>query len=430
MVSVPMIPRSAFSLLFDARPLVAAVAALCLAATGCDHAALLAPTNSRITLTASTRVVALNGQTQLQATVLENSGSPVPNGTTVRFTTNLGRVDPVEPTTQNGVAVATFIAGNESGVAQITAISGLATGGAPTGGTGTGTGGTGTTTTAGNVVEITIGAAAANRITLSANPSTVRPSGSSVEVSAFVSDTNGNPVTNVPVTFSTTRGTLVPSVANTDGNGVALSNLTASETATVTARVGSGADNRTATLEVRTTTTPSFTLATTPTNPTAGQPVTLTITPAANTAPTVRVNWGDGDEDDVGVVSAARSVTHIYDAPGFFTISATGSQAGDEFTNSVAVTVAQRPPVGLTVDPTSGSTATVFTFTITPTTGALIQNITIEYGDGQQDQLGAIATQTTRQHRYTRNDTFTAIVTQTETSGNVTRATVTVSVTP
>jgi adhesin/invasin len=249
-------------------------------------------------------------------------------------------------------------------------------------------------------------------------------------VSAFVSDTNGNPVTNVPVTFSTTRGTLVPSVANTDGNGVALSNLTASETATVTARVGSGADNRTATLEVRTTTTPSFTLATTPTNPTAGQPVTLTITPAANTAPTVRVNWGDGDEDDVGVVSAARSVTHIYDAPGFFTISATGSQAGDEFTNSVAVTVAQRPPVGLTVDPTSGSTATVFTFTITPTTGALIQNITIEYGDGQQDQLGAIATQTTRQHRYTRNDTFTAIVTQTETSGNVTRATVTVSVTP
>jgi len=141
-----MIPRTALLSLFDVRVRTAAVAVACLAAFGCDKAALLAPTNSRITLTASSRVVALNGTTQLQATVLENSGSPVPNGTTVRFTTSLGRVDPVEPKTQNGVAIATFTAGNESGVAQVTAVSGLATGGTSTGGTGTGgTGGTGGT---------------------------------------------------------------------------------------------------------------------------------------------------------------------------------------------------------------------------------------------------------------------------------------------
>ena len=417
------------SSLFDARTALLAVVVVSLGVAGCDRAALLAPTNSRISLTASSRVVALNGSTQLQATVLENSGSPVPNGTTVRFTTNLGRVDPVESKTQNGVAVATFFAGNESGVAQIQAISGLATGGTTTT-PGTGTGGTGSTTTAGNVVEITVGAAAANRVTLSASPSTVRPSGSSVEVSAFVSDTNGNPVRQVPVTFSTTRGTMNPSVVNTDGEGIARSTLTASETATVTARVGSGADNRTATLEVRTTTTPSFTLATSPTSPSAGQPVSLTITPAANTAPVVTVNWGDGDSDDIGVVAAVRSVTHTYDAPGFFTISATGSQDGDTFSNATSVTVASRPPVQLTVTPTTASVGTPFSFTITPTTGALIQRIVINYGDGTEDDLGAISTQTTRQHSYSTQGQKVATATQTETNGNVTRATVTVTVQP
>jgi hypothetical protein len=456
-----MIARNSFgSISFDAPVRVAAVGLLCLITAACDRAALLAPTNSRITLTAASRVVPLNGTTELQATVLENSGSPVPNGTTVRFTTSLGRIDPVEATTRNGVAVTTFQAGNESGVAQITAVSGLAT--ATGGTTGTGTGGTPTPTTgtAGNVVEITIGAAAVRGITLSANPGTLRPSGSSVEVSAFVNDANGNPVRSVPVTFTTTRGTITPALANTDTEGVARATLTASETATVTARVGGGSGGggtggggttpppttgtggTSATIEVRTATTPSFTLATTPESPSAGQPVVLTITPSTaaagggtgttptNLAPRVIVNWGDGDNDDIGVVAAPRSVTHIYDAPGFYTITARGTQEGEEFTNATAVTVAQRPPVELRVDPTSGTSATVFTFTITPTTGALIQEITIDYGDGQRDELGAVATQTTRQHQYAaRAAPYTATVTQRETNGNVTRATVTVSVT-
>lgn len=421
-----MIPRTNARRFRGGASLLVLLAAAGAATAACDKAALLAPTNSRITLTASSRVVPLNGTTELQATVLENSGSPVPNGTTVRFSTNLGRVEPVESQTRNGVAVATFHAGAESGVAQVTAISGLATGTTSTGGSGT----SGSATTAGNVVEITIGAAAANRVTLSANPSTVRPSGSSVEISALVSDTNGNPVRQVPVTFSTTRGTINPTIVDTDANGIARATLTASETATVTARVGSGADNRTATLEIRTTTTPSVTLSVTPASPSAGQPVGLTVTPAANTAPQVTVEWGDGNSQDIGVVAAARTVTHTYGSPGFYTINATATQDGDTFSNSIPVTVAQRPPVQLTVNPPSGPLATNFAFTITPTTGALISNIVINYGDGQQDTLGAVSSQVTRQHRYSATGTFTATVTQTETSGNVTAASVTVTVSP
>ena len=135
----------------------------------------------------------------------------------------------------------------------------------------------------------------------------------------------------------------------------------------------------TATLESQAWLTPSFQLERPPATPTAGQPVRLTITPAENTAPQVRVAWGDGTEQEIGAVAAARSVTHTYATPGFFTITATGSQGGDTFSNSVPVTVSQQPPVQLTVNPTTGTLGTTFTFTIEPTLGALIQNIRIEY---------------------------------------------------
>ena len=447
MVIAQMLTRAfARALSYDVRLTWTAVLLACAVTFACDRAALLAPTNSTITLNAATRIVPLGGQSELTATVLENSGSPVPNGTTVRFTTSLGRVEPAEAQTRNGIATAMFVAGMESGTAQVRAISGLASGGTSTG-TGTGgtggTGGTATPSTAANVVDITVGAAAARSVTLSANPSTVRPSGSTADITALVRDTNGNALPNVPVIFSTTRGIISPTVANTDAAGAAKATLSASETATVTASVtgatggGTGATGGTsgvsATIEVRASTVASFTLAVEPTNPSAGQPVRLTITPSAATgpAPRVSVNWGDGSVQDIGTVAAARSVTHTYGAPGFFTISATGtSPDGDEFSNAIPVTVAQQPPVQVTANPTSAPVGTPFTFTITPTTGALIQEIKINYGDGTEDNLGAISTQTTRQHTYSGPiGSRTVTVTQTETNGRVTIATITITLT-
>lgn len=431
-----MLPRvPGRSSLFDARLAGAAVVLVCAVTVACDKAALLAPTNSTIQLTAGQLIIPPGGSTQLTAIVLENSGQPVPNGTTVRFTTTLGRIDPVEAQTSNGVATAMFLAGNDSGVADVRAISGLATSPgtntSPTPTTpGTGGGTTPTTptntSTAGNAVQIRVGAAAAQNVTLSATPSTVRASGSSVEVAAFVNDTNGNRLANVPVAFSTTRGTLDPGVANTDANGVARTTLTASETATVTARVGA----QTATLEVRQATIASFTLTVSPTNPAAGQPVSLTITPAANTAPRIVVTWGDGNSDDIGAVSAARAVVHTYATPGFYTITAAGtSPEGEVFSNSTSVTVAQQPPVDLTVTPTTGQVGTVFTFTITPTTGAIVSNVSINFGDGTSQDFGAVSTQRTVTHSYSTIGTKTVTVTQTEVNGRVTTATVTISVT-
>src|SRR4029453_6280714 len=102
------------------------VAALALVAAGCDSVPLTAPTGSALTISAASTVVQAGGTTEVTAFVYESSGTPVHNGTTVRFTTNLGRMEPAEAQTRNGYAVATFIAGETSGVADVMATSGSA----------------------------------------------------------------------------------------------------------------------------------------------------------------------------------------------------------------------------------------------------------------------------------------------------------------
>src|SRR5262245_10313829 len=163
--------------------------ALLLAASvmSCDKVPLLAPANSTVSLTASARVLPVNGSTGLTAFVTESSGSAVQNGTTVRFTTTLGTIQPVQAQTTNGIAVATFSAGSSSGVAEIHADSA-----GPTTGTGTGTGTSTATCSAPACVQITVGAAAINTVTLRANPSTVGPTGGSVELIATVVGGDGN----------------------------------------------------------------------------------------------------------------------------------------------------------------------------------------------------------------------------------------------
>ena len=198
--------------------LMAALAA-CAAAVGCDSAQLLAPTQSTITVTAASRLLPANGETEITAAVLEQAGTPVQNGTVVRFTTNLGRVDPVEAQTRNGVATTRFFASNNSGIARVTATSGAASGGSNNG----------------NVVEITLGTAAINTVSVRANPGSIGPSGGTVELIATVVGENGQPVSGVTVTFNVDQGTLSASTAATNTSGEARTSLTTNQQTVVSA---------------------------------------------------------------------------------------------------------------------------------------------------------------------------------------------------
>src|ERR1044071_3162977 len=72
-----------------------------LAVVACDKMPLSAPTGSTVTVRAAETVLGTGGSTDVTAYVSEQAGTPVQNGTVVRFTTNLGRVDPTEVETRN-----------------------------------------------------------------------------------------------------------------------------------------------------------------------------------------------------------------------------------------------------------------------------------------------------------------------------------------
>ena len=97
---------------------------LSVAVTACDP--LVAPVASTISISAAVTTLPVGGTTEVAAYVVEEAGTLVHDGTVVRFTTTLGRVEPEEAETKKGIARATFIAGSTPGTAQVTATSGRA----------------------------------------------------------------------------------------------------------------------------------------------------------------------------------------------------------------------------------------------------------------------------------------------------------------
>ena len=144
-----------------------------------EGAYLTAPPGSTLDLVANPNFVAAHGGTsELMAFVLEPTGTAPPDGTVVRWFTDLGRIDP-ETRTRRGVALARFVSDARSGTAHVRAISGGIES---------------------NEVEITVGNVRVAAIHLRADPPRIIES-NSTHVIATVVDANGNPVAGVPVTF-------------------------------------------------------------------------------------------------------------------------------------------------------------------------------------------------------------------------------------
>jgi hypothetical protein len=379
-----------------------------IAVSGCDKSPLLAPTESTVTLTTSAATIPSGGSATLNAVVIESAGTAAQNGTTVRFSSNIGRVQPIEAQTRNGVATTTFFADGASGVAQVTAVSGAATAGSGTNAT--------------NSVTITIGTAAVDTVSVQAAPSSVPVSGGTVAVTASVVGANNSALAGVPVSFSTTAGTLSSTVATTDASGNATVQLTTNREATVTASVGSKSGTTKVTVAAQATVTLTATAGA------AGTPTSVTVTPATGTAPNVVINWGDGATLNLGLVATPRTVIHVYDQPGTYTVTADASEGGDTVSTSTVVAVAPRAAPTLTVSPTTGTPATTFVFTITPATTGGVRDVQIDFGDGSSQDLGPITAVTTASHRFSSAGNYAVRVTQTDFSGGASASVVVVSV--
>ena len=407
---------------------------LAMLVAACDKVPLIAPTGSAITLSANSSTVSTNGTVGLTAFVTESSGTPVQNGTTVRFTTTLGTIAPAETQTSNGVAVATFNAGANSGIATIHAVSGGAGGGSGSTGGGTGTGTT-TGSTATNVVTITVGVAAVKTITVAASPTSVGPNGGSVSVAATVLDTSGGSLAGVPVTFSADHGGVDPGMATTDASGQATTTLTTSVETKVTASSGTATATATVTLRPG----PAITIKCTPASGTgtcasvaasdATNAATVTFDIAKATGSSAlrdaTINFGDGTSQGLGTLAGGTAtVAHSYGG------SSNGSTATytavvtvtdlDNERSTVSTIVNVTPRSALAIDLAASQAASVagqgqtVTFTAT-VTGGVAQSFAWDFdGDGTVDATTS-SNKTTRV--YTSNGRITALVTVQTTDG-------------
>src|SRR4051812_16531387 len=215
------------------------------------------------------------------------------------------------------------------------------------------------TTGTNNGIRIAVGSAAVGRVAVTANPSTVPAIGGSSAITATVLDVNGNPLASTPVQFSTTAGTLSAAIVSTDTNGIASAVLITSQQATVTASVGAQAPPST----------------------------------------------GGGSS------SSASS------APTPTTPSSSGTASG-----SVTVVVTNAPSLVITppTTPPSVGLPAAFTFAVTAATsnGSAVRDLTVDWGDGTSQSLGAVTGNAVVSHIYTRTGTFVVTGTVSDAGGN------------
>lgn len=282
----------------------------------CEKMPLLAPAGTVITLVSAANFLPVNGSTDVVAVLIENgttstgtgpgattgasAGTPVHNGTLVSFTTSLGRIEPAEARTTNGRVTVKLVADGRSGTATVTAYSGSAR----------------------QTVEVVVGAAAAERVQVTATPTSVPAAGGTAAITARVEDASGNPIVGIPVAFTTTAGTLSAASAVTGDAGIAITSLSTTAAATVTA--SSGGKTGSAAITVR---APSQVTLTIPAGQlVVGAPVSFTVTPSAGaTLSNVVVQFGDGRSQSLGTLTGPSSVAHVYGGEAIYLVRVTAT---------------------------------------------------------------------------------------------------------
>lgn len=342
---------------------VAALLAMALLATACDKVPLTAPTDTTITLFNTGTSVPLNGSIDIVASVIESAGTPVQNGTVVTFTTTLGHVEPAEARTNGGKVTVKLVSDGKSGTATVKAFSGSA---------------------ASEALDVPMGAAAASKISLVADPGSLGAGGGSTTMTATVRDASSNVVAGVPVTFTTDVGQLGASSVTTNGNGEASTTLTTAQTAQVTAAIG----DATVTLTVKVTAAPTITVTPAPAAPSAGQPVTftITVTPADGGLPikSVSIDFGDGSHQNLG--SGTTTASHVYSRAGSYSVTTTVTDSANQATSQVIVLIvtdAAAIAVTITATPTTGAVNEPVTFTATVSAGVDVDEYVWSFGNGK-----------------------------------------------
>ena len=215
---------------------------------------------------------------------------------------------------------------------------------------------------------------------------------------------------------------------NTDQNGLAQTTLRTSQTATVTASVGATAPQQraggrpaapatgstsgqaSATVTVGVAASPTLVITPPTTPPSVGLPATFTfaVTAATTNGSAVRdlsVNWGDGTTQDLGQVSGTATATHVFRNSGTYVITGDGPRRGREQHDRVDVddgdsSAAADDHHHAVAGAGKVNTQTTLQIQVTLPSGISVQDLSINFGDGQSADLGG-ATSASVPHVYT-----------------------------
>jgi large repetitive protein len=239
----------------------------------------------------------------------------------------------------------------------------------------------------------------------------------------------GTPVQNgTLVSFTTTIGRIEPSEARTNNGQVRVRFFsgTQSGTATITAFSG-GASGKLENLKVGSAAVERVIVSASPqTLPPSGGNATITARvedtsglglsgiPVTFTTDNGSLNPPSATTDSSGVATTTLTASNASTA-GARAAKVTASVAGK--TADVTVSLGLRTGVTITAPTTQVSAGQPATFTVGVAANANIQNVTVEFGDGSRQSLGAISGSTTVQHTYSEAGTYNVRATATDATG-------------
>src|SRR4051812_21594876 len=253
-------------------------------------------------------------------------------------------------------------------------------------------------------------------------PGTTTPGTGTTGTTSTTSAGAGTPVQNgTLVSFTTTIGRLEPSEARTSNGQVRVRFFPGNQsgTATITAFSG-GASGKLENLKVGSAAVERLIVSASPqTLPPGGGPSTITArvedvsgagvpgVPVTFTTDQGSLNPPTATTDSTGVATTSLNAPR--------TAKVTASVAGK--TADVTVSLNPRTGIALTAPTTQVSAGQPATFTVAVAATANIRNVTVDFGDGAQQSLGAISGSTPVQHTYTEAGTYTVRATATDASG-------------
>jgi hypothetical protein len=223
----------------------------------------------------------------------------------------------------------------------------------------------------------------------------------------------GTPVQNgTLISFTTTIGRIQPSEARTHNGQVSVSLITSGASGSATVTAYSGGASASTKLLIGTAAVKTVSIATTPQALGAAggsaQVVATVTDEGGNTLGGVPVTFAT----DKGSISPSTATTDANgQATATLTTTATAkisATAGTIKSTDATVTVNARSLASFTAAPPSANAGVPVTFTVTPTTGANISNVVIEFGDGRSRPLGAIGAATTTTYAYSSPGIYTA----------------------